>query len=373
MENQPGKHAQNHSKLTDKYFAGRGRALKEFSKRTRKAEEVEKRKHIQQLILSGKIPFDKQEIEKQRNNGVNGMCGLTSISSSSQLQQFEDNESDNFVDSTRKKTSLKVPIGSKNNFNDHLHTDGISINNLENHLHQFKLDERVTTFAHNRIPPRFRNNHKARNFKMQSNTPLEKQDKFDRTNREHKVENQAPNGAREARSQKPPSLQTFTQEKRNNYYSSTNSDFWKDWEDSVVVHGSIDAEYLEDIVLVDDNDNLDDVMVQQYVHSLPEGQMGAAKSQTPQASKLTPSLIQGLGNLKSTVNADAYQHPPGTAPNPPKGPDRWGGNEIKNINEATGWGDLAEDNGNWYDDGTSALWGDPTLPYRASGGWSWNS
>ena len=255
-----------------------------------------------------------------------------------------------------------------------MHAGGIGINNLENHLHQLNLDEKDTTLVDDRIPPRFRNNYKARNFKKQPNKPWEKQNKFDQTNSKYKVENQVPNAASKARSRKPPSIQTFTKKNNeNNNYSSTNLDVWKDWEDSVVVHGSIDEEYLEDIVSVDDNDRLDDIMVQQYVNSLHEEQMGAAKSQGSQASKVTPSLIQGLGNLKSTINADAYQLPPGTTPNPPKGPDRWGGNELKNVNESTGWGDLSEDNGNWYDDGTSALWGDPTLPYRASGGWSWNS
>lgn len=370
MENQPRKWAGNHSKLTDKFIAGRGRALKEFARRTLKAEEVEKRRQIHQLILSGKIALDKHSIEQQLKAGSNGTSESTSVSSSSsQFQLFEDSEGDNFVDSTHDKTNSKVPFGSYH-LSDRLHAEAIS-NNLENHMQQLKLVEDSNSGDdRSRIPPRFWNTQRTRNSKKQSNKPRIVHGKYNPNSQpmSQLAKSQALGNVYEARPQQFMSAQTGTKENQ-----TKSSDAWKDWEDSVVVHGSIDEEYLEDIVVVDDNDNLDDVMVQQYVNALHDEQMSGSQPHQSKFSKVTPSLIQELGNLKSTVNADACQVPPGTVPNPPKGPDRWGGSELSEINQPTGWGEIVEDNRNWYDDGTSVLWGAPSLPFGASGGWSWNS
>ena len=66
------------------------------------------------------------------------------------------------------------------------------------------------------------------------------------------------------------------------------------------------------------------------------------------------------------TNPDSDHFPPGTIPNPPKGPD--GGKELKGIDSPTGWGEPVDNPENWYDDG-SICWSNSST---TSGGWSWN-
>lgn len=363
----PGRQACNHTKLTDKYIAGRGRALKEFARRSLKAEEVERRKQIQQLILSGKIALNQDTIEIHPNTSINGSGSNSVLSSSSQQQQVEEKEDDYTLDLTHEKMSSKAPVGYCQ-LEGQLQTKPIT-NNLENHMQKLSVAEEDKNSVDDRIPPRFRNSQWNKNFKKQTNKPWVKQQSQSYNNRKPKVEiASGENWDINTVPQEPMPSLSGTQQTQ-----TASLDPWHDWEASVVVHGPIDDEDLEDIVIVDDNDNLDDVMVQQYVSALHEEQTNGAKPEDSKSSKVTPSRIQELGRLKSTTNADAYQVPPGTVPNPPKGPDRWGGSELKDISEPTGWGDIVEDSGNWYDDGTAMMWGTPSLPYGASGGWSWNS
>ena len=311
-----------------------------------------------------------ETIEKHLNTGKNGTRSNYTASSSSQSQLVEDSEDDNWSDLAREKACSKAPVGYCQ-LQGQLQAEAIN-HNLENHVQNLNVgDENTDSGIDDRIPPRFRKTQWSKNFKKQSNKPWIKQQKEGDNNSKSKMETgwgvgQADKVVRYA--QKPTSSSSGTRQNQ-----TASSDPWKDWEASVVVHGPIDDDDLEEIVLVDDNDNLDDVMVQQYVNSLHEENSNGSKETGPASSKVTPSRIQELGNLKSTTNADCYKVPPGTIPNPPKGPDRWGGSELKDISEPTGWGDVVEDTGNWYDDGTSMLWGAPSLPYGPSGGWSWNS
>ncbi|KAJ7389775.1 hypothetical protein OS493_029197 [Desmophyllum pertusum] len=335
MDSRPGKQHRCNSKLTDQYLAGRGRALKEFSRRSPKAEEVKRRKQLQHLIMSGQIMLDKETIDKYFSPGKNGStCGSAS-SSSSQLQL---EESDSCTDLTSEKYCSKAPVGnSKDCDSDH----------------------------DSNIPPRFRNNQFGKHFKKNKpwlNRPMQNSNEGqfeDASSRQGKRD--------QPRKQEQPVAATVASNGQN---QQTSSDPWNDWEASVVVQAPvIDDEDLEELVVVDDNDTIDDVMVQQYVNALHQEQQNGA---AVQLSKITPSRIQELGNLKSTINADSIKVPPGTVPNPPKGSDRWGGSELKGIDRPTGWGDIVEDSSNWYDDG-STLWSNPAMPYGASGGWSWNS
>jgi len=365
MDNRPGR-GTNHSKLTDKYIAGRGRVLKDLARRSPKAEEVEKRKQIQQLILSGKILLDKEIIDRYFNADKSGSRSNSESSSSSQLQLVEDSEEDSCVDLTSEKTCSKAPVGFLQ-LQDGLQVEAVN-NNLEKNMQKLNIVDENQNSCDDRIPPRFRNKQQEKNFKKRKNKPwVNQQKQSGNDNAQSKVE---------AGWGKSLSDKTVPQDIQSPWSGAHNqparSDAWHDWEASVVVHGPINDEDLEELVVVDDNDNLDDVMVQQYVNALHQEQTNGAALVEPASSKVTPSRIQELGNLKSTINADSYKVPAGTIPNPPKGPDRWGGSELKDISEPTGWGDIVEDSGNWYDDG-AVLWGAPSMPYGASGGWSWNS
>lgn len=129
---------------------------------------------------------------------------------------------------------------------------------------------------------------------------------------------------------------------------------WDAWEKSVVVEGTISDGELDELAIVDDNDDMNDVVVQQYIKALQEddqptnGTVGTDR-------KITPTRVQKVSKLKSTINADTLNTPPGTIPNPPKGMDRWGGSELKNVTASTGWGDLNGSSLNSYNDGVS-IW-----------------
>lgn len=237
---------------------------------------------------------------------------------------------------------------------------------MEKHREKLNIVEDSKDVASNdNIPPRFRNNQWGKNFKK--NKPRPNQPKQNANKGQFEEDASWGRGKNDqARKQELPAVVAAGSSSQN---LETSSDPWNDWEESVVVQApTIDDGDLEELVVVDDNDALDDVMVQQYVNALHQVQQGG----DVKSSKITPSRIQELGNLKSTTNADSLKLPPGTLPNPPKGPDRWGGRELKGIDTPTGWGDVAEESGNWYDDG-STLWSNPSMPYGASGGWSWNS
>ena len=289
------------------------------------------------------------------------------MSSSSSQPQLNESESNSCTDLTVDKNCSKVPVGSTP-WQEELQIDTMFNNNLENHMKKLNIvEDNNGPESDDDIPPRFRNSQWRKNFKK--NKPRPNRPKQNGHKGQFEEEATWQQGKHEQTRKQEPLRVAATAVSHQNH--ETTSDPWNDWENSVVVHVSaIDDEDLEDLVVVDDNDTLDDVMVQQYVNALhQEQQNGAAKVN----SKITPSRIQELSNLKSTTNADSIKVPPGTVPNPPKGPDRWGGSELKDIEEPTGWGDIVEETGNWYDDG-STLWGaNPTLPYGASGGWSWNS
>lgn len=310
------------------------------------------------------IFFIQETIDKYFSPGKNGStCGSAS-SSSSQLQL---EESDSCTDLTSEKYCSKAPVGSTQ-WQRELQIEPIFNNNLENHMEKLNIveDSKDCDSDHDsNIPPRFRNNQFGKHFKKNKpwlNRPMQNSNEGqfeDASSRQGKRD--------QPRKQEQPVAATVASNGQN---QQTSSDPWNDWEASVVVQAPvIDDEDLEELVVVDDNDTIDDVMVQQYVNALHQEQQNGA---AVQLSKITPSRIQELGNLKSTINADSIKVPPGTVPNPPKGSDRWGGSELKGIDRPTGWGDIVEDSSNWYDDG-STLWSNPAMPYGASGGWSWNS
>ena len=135
--------------------------------------------------------------------------------------------------------------------------------------------------------------------------------------------------------------------------SAVDSNPWNDWEDSVVIKGALSEEDMVEIGVINDNDDMSDVFVNQYISAMQEEK----RAEPDEEIQLTPSKIQQLSKLKSTAQADVEPPPPGTMPCPRK-VDRWGGHELRNNNNKTGWGDLPEGDGNWYDDGSSA-WGNP--------------
>lgn len=140
---------------------------------------------------------------------------------------------------------------------------------------------------------------------------------------------------------------------------------WVDWENSVVVHGSLDDEDLPEIATVEDNDDIHDVIVNQYIDALQHEQNDKMPKQN---RKLTPNKVQQFSKLKSTTNADSLRVSPGTQPNLPKGDDRWGGSELNGMSANTGWGVPDHENRNQYDDGSS-MWSSGGSQY---GGTSWS-
>lgn len=281
--------------------------------------------------------------------------------------QLEEVDTDSSLDSIRDTNYSKVPVASaqwqgdlKNNtlFNNNLEKD------MEKHMKKLNIVEDRKNIVSDNVPPRFRDSQWGKNFKKHK--PWSNQRKQNGNKRQLEEQASWGGGKSDQVTQELSAVPTTGSTGQN---LETSSDPWNDWEESVVVQApTIDEGDLEELVVVDDNDTLDDVMVQQYVNALHQVQKGGDAL----SSKVTPSRIQELGNLKSTTNADSLKLPPGTVPNPPKGPDRWGGSELKDIDTPTGWGDIVEESGNWYDDG-STLWSSPSLPYGASGGWSWNS
>ena len=272
---------------------------------------------------------------------------------------MEDTEIDSCMDLTSETNCSKAPVGSTQ-WQREVQTEPVFHNDLENHMDKLNITDNSEDAASN-IPPRFRNSHWGKHFKKQKQWP-----KSPKKNDNEKQFKEEASGSRDQPRKLEPSPEMATQ--CNTQKDQTSSDPWDDWEMAVIAQPHvIDDEDLDEIVAIDDNDNIDDVMVQQYINALHQENESSASNTT--SSKVTPSRIQALGNLKSTTNADSVKVPPGTIPNPPKGPDRWGGSELKDIDSPTGWGDLVEETGNWYDDG-STLWSNP---YGASGGWSWNS
>lgn len=163
MENRPGKQQMGNSKLTEKYQAGRGRALKEFSRRSPKAEEVERRKQLQQLILSGKIILDKETIEKHFHSGQNGStCG--SVSSSSKKVQLGEVDTDSTLDLISDTNSSKVPVGSVQLPGD-FQSDTLLNNNLEKRMEKSNIVDNSKDNTSNSVPPRFQNSQWGKNFK----------------------------------------------------------------------------------------------------------------------------------------------------------------------------------------------------------------
>ena len=283
--------------------------------------------------------------------------------SSSKKFQLEDVDTDSSLDSINDTNCSKVPVGSVQLQGD-LQSNTLLNNNLEKRMEKLNIVEDRKGASDN-IPPRFRNSQWGKNSTKSKPRPSQLKQNG---NKGHFEEEASWVGGKndQAREQELPAAATTGSSSQN---LETSSDPWNDWEESVVVQASIiDDGDLEELVVVEDNDTLDDVMVQQYVNALHQVEKGSDVL----PSKITPSRIQELGNLKSTTNADSIKLPPGTLPNPPKGPDRWGGSELKGIDTPTGWGDVVEESGNWYDDG-STLWSNSSLPYGASGGWSWNS
>ncbi|EDO46790.1 predicted protein [Nematostella vectensis] len=141
---------------------------------------------------------------------------------------------------------------------------------------------------------------------------------------------------------------------------------WLEWEKKVVVKGSLDDDDLQEIAVVEDNDDISDVIVHQYIDALHKNQK---KKGLKHNNKITPNQVQQLSKLKSTSNADCVRVAPGTLPNPPKGDDRWGGVELKSVSAPSGWGNLESDGLNRYNDG-SACWSSQSNPY---GGVSWSN
>lgn len=284
--------------------------------------------------------------------------------SSSKKVQLGEVDTDSTLDFISDTNSSKVPVGSVQ-LPGEFQSDTLLNNNLERRMEKSNIVDNSKYNASNSVPPRFQNSQWGKNFKINKPQPNQlKQNGY----KGHFVEEASWGGRKNdhTREQELPAVVATGSSSKNHERSS---DPWNDWEESVVVQAPIiDDGDLEELVVIDDNDTLDDVMVQQYVNALHQVQKGGDVL----SSKITPSRIQELGNLKSTTNADSVKLPPGTLPNPPKGPDRWGGSELKDIDTPTGWGDIVEDSGNWYDDGSS-LWSNSSLPYGASGGWSWNS
>ena len=267
------------------------------------------------------------------------------MSSSSSQLQLDEMEIDSYTELNDEINSSKAPMQSAQWQRD-MKTTPAFHNDLENHINRLNIDSSEDGAANNNLPPRFRNKQLGKHFKKQK-PPCRLPNKSVNERLFKMGVSQEWDNSNQTKSQDPVIAANYNTES-----VKTNTDPWDDWERLVVapVH-VIDDEDLDEIIAITDNDNLDDVMVQQYVNALhQEKASGASKANR---SKATPSRIQAIGNLKSTTNADSYQVPPGTIPNPPKGPDRWGGKELKNIDGPTGWGELVEDSGNWYDDGSS--------------------
>ena len=243
---------------------------------------------------------------------------------------------------------LKVPVESTE-LQKEMKTAAKPHNNQEDNKDKLNTPGSEDASSLNNLPPRFRNKLVGKNFKKQQSQPG-KPNKSVIGGQQFEMEaSQEWGNPNESRKQEP-----FPVMPAKHSNQKTSLDIWDDWETSVVAPThAIDDEDLDEIMTITDNDNLDDVMVQQYVNALhQEKASGASKANR---LKATFSRIQAIGNLKSTTNADSYQVPPGTIPNPPKGPDRWGGTELKAIDGPTGWGELVEDSSNWYDDGSN-LW-----------------
>ena len=257
-------------------------------------------------------------------------------------------KNDSSMDLTGATHWLKVPVESTE-WQKEMKTAAKPHNNQEDNKDKLNTPGSEDASSLNNLPPRFRNKLVGKNFKKQQSQPG-KPNKSVIGGQQFEMEaSQEWGNPNESRKQEP-----FPVMPAKHSNQKTSLDIWDDWETSVVAPThAIDDEDLDEIMTITDNDNLDDVMVQQYVNALhQEKASGASKANR---LKATFSRIQAIGNLKSTTNADSYQVPPGTVPNPPKGPDRWGGTELKAIDGPTGWGEPVEDSSNWYDDGSN-LW-----------------
>lgn len=152
--------------------------------------------------------------------------------------------------------------------------------------------------------------------------------------------------------------------KQNDQHKSKSA--WLDWEDNVIVHGSLDEEDLPEIAAVEDNDDIHDIVVNEYIDALQKHQQND-KTKSTETRKLTPQRVQQYSKLKSTSNADCLRVLPGTVPNPPKGENRWGGGELNGSSR--GWGDPVNNHRNAYDDGSS-MWSSGGSQY---GGMGWSN
>lgn len=225
-------------------------------------------------------------------------------------------------------------------------------------------DTNQGTFIGGNLPPRFRNKHQKQGYHEMSRRQGQDQARNYGSGLSQKIgqrklmepvrDEKSPQS--EERSPQDPNLvfpaKMAEKQSGGSHVSVPNP--WREWERSVVIQGALSEEDMAEIGVVEDNDDINDVFVNAYVNALHKEDENPGQKDTTQL-QLTPSKIQQLSKLKSTTNADSVKVPPGTMPNAPKGLDRWGGTELRNSSPS-GWGDVDDSGGNWYDDGASA-WG----------------
>ena len=306
-------------------------------------------------MLSLLFSFVLQGIENCFKSTSSECCSCSGISPSSHLQSLE-SDPDSRGSTARSGKSPVRELG--NNFNSGTQEWGTSnYNTLEGKLQKLNIAD-----YYDDVPPRFRKSPWGKTFRMHSK---QKQFVNHRQLKEGVCGNFVNENANHMDLQQPCGTACTKEEHET-------PDIWHEWESSVVVRGGVDGNDAKKLALVEDNDDLNDVLVSQYISSLYQAKKGTALAEHD-SGKISPGLIQKLNNLKSTTNADSHKSLPATTPNPPKGPDRWGGTELNHIETPTGWGDIPDEHqGNWYDDGV-LLWTNSSMPYGAGAAWSWNS
>ncbi|KAK3742235.1 hypothetical protein QZH41_009020, partial [Actinostola sp. cb2023] len=345
------------TKLSTRFMAGRGQVLIQALNKPLQAQEFAKRKKLQEMLFRGELKLDQSNIPEdllplnliRRSSKIpespifsSSEISCDYMSEPSTRQQQAQNKSEMFT--------TAAPSAEMCNHNKY--TDQFSNTEMSKGIQQPTVDNPESNSCTSQtgfVPKDFEKKNAAK--------PLRKPDKSRKKHVAIEKKASLMLNIDQNRSRSPRGI-----DNQSNMSDERNA--WLDWENNVIIQGSLTDEDLPGIAAVEDNDDLNDVVVNQYIDAL---QSNNHSTKGHGNSKLTPERVQQFSNLKSTSNADCMRVLPGTQPNPPKGDDRWGGTELNGSKR--GWGDPGNDHRNDYDDGSS-LWSAEGSQY---GGISWSN
>ncbi|XP_031564883.1 uncharacterized protein LOC116300208 [Actinia tenebrosa] len=342
------------TKLSPKFMAGRGRVLLEISKSPLYAQEFAKRKIIQEMLIKGELKLDQKNIPTELLR-MNSSYTLLKKAESHYIREPVINQkefkNDLSTSVTTPQTNFKT---DKMQYNSNTSEQG---DKLEEKSVKNKILPLSTSAISNKCSIR---ENSAKDYSRKNGIGAKPLRKPEKSRKQYVTPPEKMNNV-SVTSQSNSNVE----ESREKVVTSGNN-VWVDWENSVIVHGSLDDEDLPEIATVEDNDDIHDVIVNQYIDALQHEQTNKIPEQN---RKITPNRVQQFSKLKSTTNADCLRVSPGTQPNLPKGDDRWGGSELNGMSANTGWGTFNNGNRNQYDDGSS-MWSAEGSQY---GGANWSN